>query len=694
MFRFANTLKSKLIPNKQNINILFNYLQPISKSFSEIKVVKESNLKGYIHYVRKNAFRFSQIDPLSLNNKKVPSKFFSDFWGISHLDQIDSFPIDNTHNFNNTLLDKNSTVYELEKYLSRLYLKNVGVEFEHIDEDEEKAWLYENYENLMEKDTTNMELINAFKLLYPADLFEKFLHTKFPTFKRYSGEGANTLLVLLYSILAECSKKESQANSAILAMPHRGRLNVLPLLLDYPVSHLLSKIQGKRDMPKEIEGIDDVVSHVAVTNDKIFCMDGALGNYKPIRVSLLHNPSHLEAINPVAMGKTYAKVQDNCSNTESVLNITMHGDSALSAQGVIYESLSFHKSPKCNLGGTLHIVTNNQIGYTTQNDQSRSSLHCTDIFKTYSIPIIHVNSDDIESLIKVGKLAYMYKQKYKKDFVINLVCWRKYGHNEVDEPMFTQPTMYKCIKNKKESVEIFKNYLMEKNLIDDSAIKNLEGKYMKILNDEYKRSQSFELKLEDVKNEKFKGNKSLTHKWKGMEFPQFCKKDSELVTGVKNTEEIKDVLKTSVKLPDNFKVHSRLNQYFINGRLNLIQKGLVDWPGAEMAAFGTLLQEGFNVRISGQDVTRGTFSQRHIGFVDQETNEVYYPFADKNNFAYLNGRLEVNNSSLSEFAVMLFEYGYSWESPKNFVIWEAQFGDFVNGAQVKYFSKRFNFRLL
>jgi probable 2-oxoglutarate dehydrogenase E1 component DHKTD1 len=681
MFRLSKNLIKARSLNKLDSLIYFNNF--ITRSFSEIKLVKESNLKGFIHHVRKNAFKFSQIDPLKLNKIKIPEEFRSDFWGISQLDQIESFPIDNTYNFNETLLKHNSAVYELEQYLNRLYLNNIGVEFEQVDDDEEKAWLYENYEKIMESSGSNIELVNAFKLLYPADLFEKFLQSKFPTFKRYSGEGANTLLVLLYSILSECSKKENQTTSAILAMPHRGRLNVLPLLLDYPVAHLLAKIQGKRDIPKEIEGIDDVVSHVAVTNDKIFCLDGSLANYKPIRVSLLHNPSHLEAVNPVAMGKAYAKIQDNSGITETVLNITMHGDSAVSAQGIIYESLSFHKSPKCNLGGTLHIVTNNQIGYTTQNEQSRSSLHCTDVFKSYSIPVVHVNSDDVQSLIKIGKLAYMYKQKFEKDFVINLVCWRKYGHNEVDEPLFTQPIMYKCIKNKKETVEILKSYLLDKNLIDDGSIKSLEEKYMKILNEEFKRTQSHELTLKEIRNEKFKGNKSLTHKWANLEFPQFCEKDSEIVTGTKNVEEITNILKSSVNLPKNFKVHPRLNQYFINARLNQIEKGTVDWAGAEMAAFGTLLQQGFNVRISGQDVTRGTFSQRHIGLVDQDTNEVYYPLGDKNNFINLNGRLEVNNSSLSEFGEMLFEYGYSWESPKNFVVWEAQFGDFVNGAQVR-----------
>lgn len=582
------------------------------------------------------------------------------------------------------MLESASTVYDLENYLNKIYLNSAGVEFEHLECEEEIEWLYDNFEKIMSQEASNIELVNAFKILYPADIFERFLSNKFQTFKRYSGEGSNTLLVLLYSILAESSNKLSKVSDVILSMPHRGRLNVLPLILDYPVENLLAKIQGKRDLPKEIEGIDDVVSHVAVSNQKLFCLDGRLENHKPITVSMLHNPSHLEAINPVGMGKAYAKMMDNDCQKETVLNIVIHGDAALSAQGVIYESLSFHKSPLCNLGGTLHIVTNNQIGYTTQIECSRSSEYCTDIFKSYQIPIIHVNADDVDTLIKIGKLTYMYKERFKKDFVVDLIGWRKHGHNEVDEPRFTQPKMYNIIKNKNESVYGLKNYLLQKSLITEEMVSNLENKYLKLLNDNFIKSQNFELKLEDVTNEKYKGNKSLTHKWKGMKFPQFSNKDEELITGVKEIEEIKEILKESVLLPDSFKVHPRLKQYFINARLSLIEKNIIDWPSAEIAAFGSLLKEGFNIRLSGQDVTRGTFSQRHIGLFDQETNKVYFPL-DRNNSKLTKGRLEVNNSSLSELAVMLFEYGYSIESPKNLVIWEAQFGDFVNGAQVNIF---------
>lgn len=286
----------------------------------------------------------------------------------------------------------------------------------------------------------------------------------------------------------------------------------------------------------------------------------------------------------------------------------------------------------------------------------------------------------MEGLIKVSKLAYEYKQKFKKDFVIDYVCWRKYGHNEVDEPMFTQPDMYKIIKNKKDSIEIFKENLLARKIITNSFVENLEKKYTKLLNEELEKSKEFVYELSNVVNDKYKGNKTLTHKWSSMKFPQNCEEDSEIKTGL-DVNEISEIIKASVSLPKDFKAHQRLVQYFINVRKENLKKNKIDWPTAEISAFGSLLKDGFNCRISGQDVTRGTFSQRHLGLVNQDTNEIYYPLKDKENIN-LEGRFSINNSSLSEFGVMLFEYGFSLENPKNLAIWEAQFGDFNNGAQV------------
>jgi probable 2-oxoglutarate dehydrogenase E1 component DHKTD1 len=661
----------------KNNSILKQNLLKFKSVYNFSTQYKESNLKGYINYFRKNSHKYAKIDPLDFNPRIPKPEFSAETWQLSEIEKIEDYPHDSSTAFTNTLINKNTTVSDLESYLNKLYLSKTGVEFDHINCEEEKKWLYDTYETIMTQDVSDVELVNSFKLLYPADLFEKFLHTKFPTFKRYSGEGANTLVLLLYKIFSECSKKQNDITNAIISMPHRGRLDVLTLIMDYPVANLLHKIQGKRDIPKEIEGIDDVVSHVAVSNQKLYYLEGSMADYKPIQVSMLHNPSHLEAIYPASLGKTYAKNKDGAET----LNVVIHGDSAVSGQGVIYETLSFHKSPGYNVGGSLHIVTNNQIGYTTQNNLSRSSRYCTDIFKTYDIPVVHVNADDYESIIKIAKLSVLYKKKFNKNFMIDLVCWRKYGHNEVDEPSFTQPLMYKVIRNKKESVELLKNKLIEKNAMSNEQVKALEEKFNKILADEFEKSKTFELTLDNVRNDKYKGNKSLTHKWKEMNFPQYCKPDNELVTGV-SLDIVKSALVSSVTFPSDFKIHSRLNQHFVKTRLSNLDKGIVDWPSAEIAAFGTLLADGYNVRISGQDVTRGTFSQRHIGFFDQETGNVYHPLADKKNFKYVNGRLEACNSALTEMAVMLFEYGYSIESPKNFVMWEAQFGDFVNGAQI------------
>ena len=397
--KINSMLSKNLVKNPLINNMRFNNIY--KKCFSS--VCKETNLKGYINFFRNHSHKFAKIDPLNINNSSNTDHFEMSRWELSEIDKIEEFPLDSSHAFSNTLMDNNVTVGDLQKYLSKIYLGNVGVEFDHVNDDEKK-FLYDNYEKLMIEGSSDMELVNSFKVLYPSDLFEKFLHNKFPTFKRYSGEGANTLVLMLYKILSECSYKQNSISNAIISMPHRGRLNVLPLILDYPAANLLSKIQGKRDMPAEIDGIDDVVSHVSVSNQKLFYLEGNYNDYKPIQVSMIHNPSHLEAIYPVSLGKTLAKVNDG----DKVLNIVIHGDSAVSGQGVIYETLSIHKSPGFDVNGSIHIVTNNQIGYTTMGENSRSSRYCTDIFKSYDIPIIHVNADDYKSILKISKLAFLY----------------------------------------------------------------------------------------------------------------------------------------------------------------------------------------------------------------------------------------------------------------------------------------------
>ena len=396
-------------------NFKFHFLKP--KFFSNSKLPMESELKSYINYVRKNAHKFSVLDPLNLNNTKPSNEFNPEYWNISEIDKVENFPVDYTFGHQIGNLD---TVKDLKEYLTKNYLKSVGVEFEHLDSETEKLWLYENYEKAISKELTKMELVNSLKILLSGELFEVFLKNKVPTFKRYSGEGMMSTLIGLNALFSECSKKSSLFSSVVLGMPHRGRLNILPIIFDYPLVNLLAKISGKRDIPQEVAGIDDVVHHVSVSNTKTFFLDGNLSDHRNITVTMLHNPSHLEAAYPCAMGKALAKQRDLTDNT-NVLNVVLHGDAALSGQGIIMEALSIHKTPECYIGGTVHIVNNNQIGYTTEKNCGRSTRHCTDIFKGYDIPVIHVNADEVESVIKVFRFVLEYRQKFKKDIAIDMI---------------------------------------------------------------------------------------------------------------------------------------------------------------------------------------------------------------------------------------------------------------------------------
>lgn len=307
-------------------------------------------------------------------------------------------------------------------------------------------------------------------------LFEDYLQNKHSNFKRYSGSGTDTLTVLLSSILSTTSGPQYTTEECVMATGHRGRLNVLALLADYPLEALLSKIEGNNDTPDSLNAIDDVVSHVSCSNRKMFALDGNISNKRQVTLSIVHNPSHLEASYPVALGKTRAKQEDSAQN--KVLSLIVHGDAALAGQGLIYETLALHKTPNSTVNGSVHVVCNNQIGFTTSYPNSRSSRHTTDIFKAFEIPVIHVNAMDVEAVIKVGKLAAQYKRDFNKDIVINLIGHRKYGHNELDEPSFTQPNMYKTIRNLEEVHKVYREKLIEKNLLREEQVTAFQERFV------------------------------------------------------------------------------------------------------------------------------------------------------------------------------------------------------------------------
>lgn len=681
---------------------------------TKISNIEKNSVERNIQLLKKNSWKIARTNPL-IKYEEEELKITS-----SKQEKINSKSVLKLNEENilmkYRLLDALKSELSEEDYslLLKSYCLNMGIEVDHLDSDEEKEFIYHQLHELNtkhkeleeealtdEEKVTRTEVINAFKLLCGSEKFEEFLSKKYPTFKRYSGEGINTLIPLIQTILSGFSDKDSPINDVVISMGHRGRINVMAMILDFPVRNLLLKFDSKRDIPDGIPGICDIPTHLAKSRQKAFCINGNINKSKEIKVSMIHNPSHLEMNYPMGIGKCVAKrndYYDEFSNNKleelaeknhKVANIAIHGDAAVSGQGVIYETLSL--MGKQTYSGTIHIITNNQLGFTTEKHWTKPS----DIFKSFDIPVIHVNSNSMLDVLKAAKLASAYQKKFGKDFVIDLIGWRKYGHNEVDEPSFTQPHMYKIIRSIKSSYEELKEKLISTNILTKEIITNTEKVYEKHLEKEFELSKTLNLKIEDTTNDKYLGSTSLSHKWKNIKFPFNSSYIKNGDTKISRDLVVK-YLKESINLPSNFNIHPRLKNYFINSRIDAIEKDSIDWASAEIAAFASLLEDGYNVRISGQDCMRGTFNQRHIGLVDQVTNEKIYPLENKyfktnnenssNKTSVVNntGRFEINNSVLSELGVLLYEYGYSLENPNNLVLWEAQFGDFSNVCQLVF----------
>jgi len=629
----------------------------------------KNELENYIHFLRKNGHNFATIDPLGLMHRSNAPEL-----GNFGINPKDSVP--NQIHFGSTLSGlKLDSVGQLSEFLTKVYAKNIGVEFEHIQSTEEREWLYNRLESLYAQDLSKSEKLNMHYQLLMSEFFDQFLQKKFETFKRYSGEGAEGLIVALNTLFARASA--SNYSDVVLGIPHRGRLNVLVGLLDYPVRDMLYKITGKNDMPEEIYTlVDDVVSHIACSNKKLY-RTGSANDEKEIQVTMLHNPSHLEAQNAVSMGKARAK-QDDYGSADKALNIQVHGDAAFSAQGIVYEGLALTKVRGFTVGGTVHIICNNQIGYTTTPKDGRSFKYSSCIAKGYEFPIVHVNGSSPEDIFRVSRLALEYKNKFKKDFFIDLICYRKYGHNEVDEPEFTQPKMYHQIRKVQVSTPMaYHKKLVEEGIAKEEDLTKIQTRLSKHLDEEYAAKDSVTRTLENVRDPKTKSNRTLTGKWSSMDFSQFGKDYPTAST----MENIKEAAYASCEVPSDFTPHPRIHKFHLTQRVAMIEKGQADWATAEAIAFGTLLKDGYNLRLAGEDVERGTFSQRHLGLTDSKNENKHYPlkaYVKKHN---LKGRFDIVNTPLTENAAISYEYGYSIENPNNMVIWEAQFGDFFNTAQ-------------
>ncbi|CAI0443077.1 unnamed protein product [Linum tenue] len=547
----------------------------------------------------------------------------------------------------------------------------------HIADREKCNWLRDKIETPtpMQYNRQRREVILD-RLIWSTQ-FENFLATKWTTAKRFGLEGAETLIPGMKEMFDRSA--DLGVESIVIGMPHRGRLNVLGNVVRKPLRQIFSEFSGGTKPVDEVglyTGTGDVKYHLGTSYDR------PTRGGKRIHLSLVANPSHLEAVDPVVIGKTRAvdtvvlgKTRakqyyfKDCDRTKN-MGVLIHGDGSFAGQGVVYETLHLSALPKYCTGGTIHVVVNNQVAFTTDPRSGRSSQYCTDVAKAFNVPIFHVNGDDVEAVARVCELAAEWRQMFHADVVVDIICYRRFGHNEVDEPLFTQPKMYKVIEKHPSSLEIYQKKLLESGEVTQEEIDRIHNKVESILNEEYANSKDYVLKRTDW----------LSSHWAGFKSPQQLSRIRN--TGV-NPEVLMNVGRAITTIPDDMKAHKQVKRIY-EERARMIESGEgIDWALGEALAFGTLLVEGNHVRLSGQDVERGTFSHRHAVLHDQENWKEYCPLdhvipdQDKEMFT-------VSNSSLSEFGVLGFEMGYSMENPNSLVMWEAQFGDFSNGAQVMF----------
>ncbi|KAG8440021.1 hypothetical protein GDO86_005987 [Hymenochirus boettgeri] len=562
-----------------------------------------------------------------------------------------------------------STIEEVLAYLDHTYCGHISIETSHLQYHEEREWFAKRFEEIKQEIFSTDERKHLARLLLECQEFDHFLAAKFSTVKRYGGEGAESMMGFFHEMFKMCALVG--VTDVIIGMPHRGRLNLLTGLLQFPPELMFRKMRGLSEFPENSAAIGDVLSHLTSSVDLDF------GSHQPLHVTMLPNPSHLEAINPVAVGKTRARQQSLCDGDYStdcsaqpgdrVLCLQVHGDASFSGQGIVPETFTLSNLPHYRVGGSIHLIVNNQLGYTTPSERGRSSLYSSDVGKIVGCAVIHVNGDDPEEVLRSAKLAVEYQRKFRKDVIVDLLCFRQWGHNELDEPFFTNPGMYKIIRSRKSIPDVYTERLLSEGLMTEEDASQIRTTYFSKLNDHLANMTLYS-----------PPSTNLQAHWREMVEPSA--RITSWDTGVP-ADLLKFIGAKSVEVPKEIQMHSHLLKMHAQGRIQKLHEGTkLDWGTAEALAFGSLLCQGFNIRISGQDVGRGTFSQRHAMVVCQESSDTYIPLnhitPDQKEF------LEVSNSALSEEAVLGFEYGMSIESPKLLPIWEAQFGDFFNGAQI------------
>ena len=639
----------------RKVSINKNINQNIKNRFSNEKDMIKSNANSIkavamIRSYRQRGHLIAKLDPLGLLKAEYLDELHPESYGFKKEDYENKIFLDGVIN------KEHSNIKEILNFLREKYCSTIGYEYMHISNPTERKWFRDRVEKADDFKFTQNGKEAILNKLIQAEGFEKFLHTKYVGTKRFGLDGGESLIPALEQIIKIGG--QSQVKEVKIGMSHRGRLNVLANVLQKSYKRIFNEFTGEISSTSK-DDTGDVKYHLGASSNREF--DG-----NSVHVSLTDNPSHLEAVNPVVLGQTRAKqFFHHDKERKKVIPILIHGDAAFAGQGVVAECFAMSGLPGHNTGGTIHIIVNNQIGFTTSPRFARSSPYPSDVAKMVEAPIIHVNGDDPEAVVYAARIATDFRLKFNRDVLIDLICYRRFGHNEGDEPSFTQPLMYKKIRSHPSPVIVYGKKLVEEGSISKDYLESSVNKFKDLLNEQFKNAKNYKPKIEW-----FEGTWSRYKPERG--------KDRRGVTGYDK----KKLIEISEKInspPQDLNVHKTISKIFNIRKLSVLSEKGIDWSTAESLAFGSLLEEGYPVRLVGQDSGRGTFSQRHSVLRNQQDNSRYIPL---NNISKKQKNFEVVDSFLSELAVLGFEYGYSLVEPNTLTIWEAQFGDFANGAQV------------
>ncbi len=620
----------------------------VRDSIKALMLIRAYRIRGHM---------IADLDPLEMRADEPHPELEPAFYGFEEGDWEREIFIDYVLGL------ETANLHTIMDILKRTYCGTFGVEFLHITDPMQKDWIQRRIEGMdMEIKFTDEGRKAILLKLIEAEGFENFLHVKYTGTKRFGLDGGEAMVPALEQIIKRGGALG--VDEINVGMPHRGRLNVLAAVMGKPYHQIFHEFQGGAAIPSDVGGSGDVKYHLGASSDRVF-------DDNKVHLSLAANPSHLEAVDPVVLGKCRAKQDMNPSERVSVartqvLPLLLHGDAAFAGQGIVAECFGFTGLRGYRTGGTIHFIVNNQIGFTTSPHFSRSSPYPSDVAKMVEAPIFHVNGDDPEAVVFAAKVATEFRMEFGHDVVIDMWCYRRYGHNEGDEPAFTQPIMYKKIANHATACDVYSERLIKDGLVTREWVEAEKAKFRQFLDEEFEKGKPYEPEKADW----------LDGKWSGFTPPLDDDRRGDTAVDVAR---LKDVGGKLTHVPEDVTVHRTLGR-ILKSKKAMIDTGEgIDWATGEALAFGTLLREGYRVRLSGQDSVRGTFSQRHAQFVDQNSEKRYTPLRHLSDDQ---AQFEVIDSNLSEFAVMGFEYGYSLADPTTLTLWEAQFGDFANGAQV------------